>query len=177
MYTEKQVLKKLNIPDFYHLVKDKTISFATLLPKMDSEVAKKALEQFPNFSMVALEIVREYQGIVGRLLDDDGEGARVKYAAYERELLACEEILKYDKLTFEQKCYILQRIREIANEVSKEEDKRMVNRIKILGIVTTAVVGVVAIISSVIGNSIAYTQNGTSDSDDEEDDKGDAKCD
>ncbi len=45
-YTEQQVLKKLDIPDFRHLTKEKVIAFATMVPKMNPEVAKKALEQF-----------------------------------------------------------------------------------------------------------------------------------
>ena len=45
-YTEIQVLKKLDIPDFRHLTKDKVIAFATMIPGMEPEVAKKALEQF-----------------------------------------------------------------------------------------------------------------------------------
>lgn len=41
---EKQVLKKLDIPDFRHLSKENVMKFATMLPHMDPEVAKKALE-------------------------------------------------------------------------------------------------------------------------------------
>lgn len=48
--TEKQVLKKLGIPDFRHLSKEKMIKLATMLPHMDPEVAKKALEQFPELA-------------------------------------------------------------------------------------------------------------------------------
>lgn len=62
-YTEIQVLKKLDIPDFRHLTKDKVIAFATMIPGMEPEVAKKALEQFPNFVSISLEIMKEYRGI------------------------------------------------------------------------------------------------------------------
>ena len=41
--TEKKVLKKLGIDDFRHLTKEKVITMATMLDKMDPEVAKKAL--------------------------------------------------------------------------------------------------------------------------------------
>lgn len=61
-YTEIQVLKKLDIPDFRHLTKDKVIAFATMIPGMEPEVAKKALEQFPNFVSISLEIMKEYRG-------------------------------------------------------------------------------------------------------------------
>ena len=48
--TEAQVLKKLDIVDFRHLTKEKVMSMATMLDKMDPEVAKEALEQFPELA-------------------------------------------------------------------------------------------------------------------------------
>ena len=44
--SESQVLEKLDIPDFRHLSKDKIMTFFSMLPSMDPEVAKKAIEQF-----------------------------------------------------------------------------------------------------------------------------------
>ena len=46
---EKQVLKKLNIKSFSEVTTDKAISFSSMLPHMNPDVAKKALEQFPDF--------------------------------------------------------------------------------------------------------------------------------
>ena len=59
--SEKKVLKKLGIPDFRHMTKDKVMSFATMLPYMDPEVAKKALEQFPSFKDLAGDMVTQYK--------------------------------------------------------------------------------------------------------------------
>lgn len=39
--TEQKVLKKLGIEDFRHLTKDKVIKMASMIDKMDPEVAKK----------------------------------------------------------------------------------------------------------------------------------------
>ena len=55
--TEQQVLKKLKIEDFRHLTKDKVIAMASMLDKMDPEVAKKALEQFPDFANTMKEVL------------------------------------------------------------------------------------------------------------------------
>ena len=64
MLTEQQVLKKMDIPDFRHVTKDKIITFASMLPNMDPEVAKKALEQFPDFAKTSLEVMKEYKALV-----------------------------------------------------------------------------------------------------------------
>ena len=55
--TEQKVLRKLDIPDFRHLTKDKVVSFVSMLPQMDPEVAKCALEQFPAFAETSLAVV------------------------------------------------------------------------------------------------------------------------
>ena len=52
--TERQVLEKLDIPDFRHITKDKVMEFASMLNKMEPDVAKKAIEQFPEFARMAL---------------------------------------------------------------------------------------------------------------------------
>jgi hypothetical protein len=56
MMSEEKVLKKLDIVDFRHLTKDKVIKMASMLDKMDPEVAKKALEQFPEFANTTKEM-------------------------------------------------------------------------------------------------------------------------
>lgn len=72
-YTEQQVLKKLDIPDFRHLTKEKVIAFATMVPKMNPEVAKKALEQFPNFASTSLDVLKEYRSVIQEAMEDDRE--------------------------------------------------------------------------------------------------------
>lgn len=57
LLTEQKVLKKLGIEDFRHLTKYKVITMASMLDKMDPELAKKALEQFPHFSNTVKEIL------------------------------------------------------------------------------------------------------------------------
>ncbi len=59
--TEKQLLKKLDIPDWRHLSKDKVAVFANNFYKLDPEVAKAVLAQFPKFSETSLELVQQMQ--------------------------------------------------------------------------------------------------------------------
>lgn len=89
-YTERQVLKKLDIPDFRHLTKNKVIAFATMVPRMDPEVAKKALEQFPNFASTSLDVLKEYKGIIEEALSDDRESMQACYDMYGRVMTSLE---------------------------------------------------------------------------------------
>ena len=71
--TEKKVLKKLGIDDFRHLTKEKVITMATMLDKMKPEVAKKALEQFPEFSKVSKDMLKEYKETLDKGLETNRE--------------------------------------------------------------------------------------------------------
>ena len=73
LLNEKQVLKKLEIDDFRHITKDKIIKMASILDGMEPEVAKKALEQFPEFSNTAKEILFNYKEILDKAIISNDE--------------------------------------------------------------------------------------------------------
>ena len=76
---EKKVLRKLGIDDFRHMTKDKVMVMASMLDKMDPEVAKKALEQFPDFSNTMKDILVEYKSTLEKSLDVNNESVRSYY--------------------------------------------------------------------------------------------------
>lgn len=77
--TEAQVLKKLDIVDFRHQTKEKVMSMATMLDKMDPEVAKKALEQFPEFASTMRQILSEYKQSLDEGMKQNAEGVKSYY--------------------------------------------------------------------------------------------------
>lgn len=77
--TEQKVLRKLNIEDFRHLTKDKIITMASMLDKMDPKVAKKALEQFPEFSNTAKEMLGAYKDTLDKGLESNRESVQSYY--------------------------------------------------------------------------------------------------
>lgn len=162
-YTEVQVLKKLDIPDFRHLTKDKVIAFATMIPRMNPEVAKKALEQFPNFASTSLEVMREYRSILEDAMKDERESAQTCYDMYNRVMSALEKILDEDDLSFEEKTYILNQMKDVADEVSKKDCEKANNRMKMIGIAGSVAAAVVAILGSAIGVNLTSRQNSLED--------------
>lgn len=153
-YTELQVLKQLDIPDFRHLTKDKVITFASMIPRMDPEVAKKALEQFPNFASTSLDIMKEYREIIETSSDDDRESTQKCYEMYDRVMSSLERILQEDELTFDEKTYILDQMKFVADEVSRKDSEKSNNRLKILSIAGGVAAGIVAVLGSIIGSNI-----------------------
>lgn len=125
-YTEAKVLKKLDIPDFRYITKDKVMALATMIPKMDSEVAQKAIEQFPNFSSTSLEIMKEYKSILEQAIQENKEGTQMLYDMYNHVMNCYEKVLIEYNPTFDEKMCILDRMKEIADEMHKiENEKKM----------------------------------------------------
>ena len=153
-YTELQVLRQLDIPDFRHLTKNKVIAFASMIPRMDPEVAKKALEQFPNFASTSLDIMKEYREIIETASDDDRESTQKCYEMYDRVMNSLEMILQEDELTFDEKTYILDQMKFVADEVSRKDSEKSNNRLKILSIAGGVAAGIVAVLGSIIGSNI-----------------------
>ncbi len=112
--TEAQVLQILNIPDFRHLSKEHVISFASMLQDMDPAVAQKALEQFPEFAKTTVDALKDYKGIIEKSFEDDKESANQCYALYNRIQAALEKCMDRDNLSFEERKYYIEQMKEVA---------------------------------------------------------------
>lgn len=164
-YTEQQVLKKLDIPDFRHLTKEKVIAFATMVPKMNPEVAKKALEQFPNFASTSLDVLKEYRSVIQEAMEDDRESMRSCYDMYNRVMDSLEKMLDNDDLTFEQKTYILNQMQEVAAAVADKDSEKSRNRLKLIGVIGGIAAAIVAALASSLGGNIALKESNNIDDD------------
>lgn len=165
--TEQKVLKKLGIPDFRHMTKDKIVAFATMLPKMDPEVAKKALEQFPEFAKTATEIVSYYKELVEKGLDYNDASVKSFYLTCDSIIDTLNEQLKDGNLSFQEKQIIIDKMIELAKMKS---DKDTENKQLIVDILKGAgwfALGVIASIATTLG---VQTQMGKIEASDEQDD-------
>lgn len=152
--SEEKVLKKLDIPDFRHLSKDKVISMMSMLDRMDPEVAKKAIEQFPDFAVTCKEIVSEYSTVVQKELEQNKEVTSVNMEANMITINTLNEMLKKDEYSFEEKQYIIEQLKYFTSNVDKI-DTRNKNFLYAMGGMFAIVVigGVVAMASSLGGNT------------------------
>ena len=153
MMSEAKVLKKLDISDFRHLTKDKVIKMASMLDKMDPEVAKKALEQFPEFANTIKEILAEYKEFLDKGLESNNESVKAVYDTYNSVISSLQKELENENLTFEQKKYIIEQMKDVAEKVDKKdtETKRFI--IGMFALKTIVVGGAVAVIATVLGGS------------------------
>ena len=105
--TERQVLERLDIPDFRHITKDKVMKFASMLDKMEPDVAKKAIEQFPEFAHMAFAALKEYHEVMDKTLDSNDKSTKRCYDVYDEVVSALKACLKQENLSFEEKEYYI----------------------------------------------------------------------
>lgn len=151
--SEVQVLKKLNIADFRHLTKEKVITMATMLDRMDPEVAKKALEQFPDFANTINQMLSEYKQILDSGLKENAEGSKSFYESCNAVISACEKLLDKEELSFDEKRYILEQM-VIVTKMKGEQstkDKQFITTMWCFGTVALGIT-VGALVTALGGN-------------------------
>lgn len=154
MMTEQQVLRKLKISDFGHLTKDNVIQMTSMLDEMDPEVAKKALEQFPEFTKTTREILKDYKDSLDKGLQSNNDSVKNCYATYNSIIISLQKELEKDKLSIEDKKYIFEQMKYVADKVDKKdtENKKFIAGMSML---TTAVVtGALGLLISAIGGNV-----------------------
>lgn len=152
--TEQKVLRKLNIEDFRHLTKDKVITMASMLDKMDPEVAKKALEQFPEFSNTAKEMLAGYKDTLDKGLESNKESVQLYYDACKSIIESLQKQLDDQNLSFEERKYIIDNMVEVSKMIGEKdsENKKFIVTMTVIGTMALGIV-TVALTSALGGNT------------------------
>lgn len=151
--TENQVLKKLNIPDFRHLSKDNIMSFVSMIDKMDPEVAKKALEQFPDFAKVSIDGLNNLKDTVLKAMDDDKENANRFFDMCDSVIDAIKLAMSDGEVTFEEKKYCIDKMQEIVKMASEKDSEGKKFKWALVANFALTVVTVVAATVAVLGGA------------------------
>lgn len=142
-----------------------------MVDKMEPEVAKKALEQFPEFSGTVKTILLDYKELLNRAIDSDNESLRSTYETYNSIIMALQTELDKDTLSFDERKYIIEQMKDIANAVDKKDSENKKWLTKMAMIAGATVVGVAAVLGSVLGTNTNFQQIDTdnANTDDEND--------
>lgn len=124
--SEKQLLKKLNIPDWRHMSKDKLTTFISSLPYLDPEVAKAAINQFPNFSEFVKDMIKVMQENADKSINSDEKTslASIDFLQQTRDTLFLQ--LDSEELSENERLRILDGILEL-NKMTLELNKQRQN--------------------------------------------------
>lgn len=149
--SEKDVLKKLDIQDFRNITKDKVMGFVSILPNMDTEVAKKAIEQFPEFIKFSTEAFKDYRGVLEKTLNANEESSKACFDMYEKVLSILEKCSLKEDISFEEKKYYFDKMFEIIQMVEKKDSENKAFYQKLLNAGATVLVAIVGIGAAAIG--------------------------
>lgn len=133
--SEAEVLKRLDIPNFRHITKDKIMNFTSLMSKMDPEVAKEAIKQFPEFAKMSLEALTDYKEILEKSLDGNAKSSDRVFLIYEEIIDTLKTCVTQDDISFEQKKYLIDEMKDIAKMANQkdESNKAFTNRVLLIG--------------------------------------------
>lgn len=159
LLTEQKVLKKLDIVDFRHITKDKVITMASMLDRMEPEVAKKALEQFPQFALTVKDMLSEYKETLDKCLETNKENIKAYYDSCNSIIESLQKQLENNQLSFEERKYIIDKICEISNKMGEKdsEDKKFKVALALIG--ASAVTVATATLASVLGGNTKIDTN------------------
>lgn len=146
LMTKEQVLEILDIPDFRHVTKDKLITFASMIQDMDPETARMAIEQFPNFSNMALEIMRDYKASMVSLLDNNKAVSEKSIAALNGIIEALKTSCNSENVSFDERCYYIDKMIEVGNMITEiDRENREFNRQSmVLGFIVAVIIPAIA---------------------------------
>ena len=161
--SEQRVLQRLGIQDFRHMTKDKIMRFATMLPYMDPEVAKKALEQFPAFKDLAGQLVVEYKNIVADTLTDNSESQKAFYQTCNSILDRLKQELQNDTLSVEERACIEDRMLKVASMIAEKDSENKRFLLKVIAVVGFFATGIIGTAAAILGSN--FQSSGICDAD------------
>lgn len=149
--TEKQVLGILDIPDWRHLSKDKMMTFISILPELDNDVACRIIEQFPDFAKTCVSMVSTLKELCDKALQEDAHSTDQSIDAYRVVLDSLANRLNDGELSSEEAKYITEKMVEIADKISLKDSEGKEFKAGVIKTVAETVLGVVLVGASLLG--------------------------
>ncbi len=148
--TEKRLLKKLNAKNISSLSTEKVSEFISELHNVDPDVAKKIIEQFPDFTKFASQATQEFRNILAEAKKGT-KGADAYYRSCEAMINSLQKKLDNDNLSREEQDHIIDKMMEIANKIDEKDERDKAFIIKILSGFCSFVGALVAVALTFVG--------------------------
>ena len=135
-----------------------------MLDKMDPEVAKKALEQFPEFSKTTSEMLHEYKDTLDKSFSSNDESIRAVYDTYNAIIASLQKELDRDNISFEEKKYIIEQMKEISDKISVKDTENKKWLASMAALFSVTLLGLAAGLAAALGaNTQAESANDNND--------------
>lgn len=152
LMNEEEVLKMLGISDFRHLSKKTAIEFISSIPQMDPEVAKKALEQFPELANMALGLAKDYKESLKDAMEANNKSSEDSLKAINVIIDVLSEQLKKEDLTPEERMHTMNCLTSLASEmrgIHKDNQNFLLKGLAVFaGVAAAVAAGAVAVLGA-----------------------------
>lgn len=85
------------------MTKDKVVSFASMLHRMDPAVAQKALDMLPEYTKLASEMVLVYKAVADKILEHNTISMKPFYDACTTTIESLKKQLENENLSVEER--------------------------------------------------------------------------
>ena len=120
---------------------------------MQPDVAKKVLEQFPQFAKMTFEVLKDYKVFMEKTLDENSASSKQCFVIYNVVMDALKSCLAKDELPFEEKKYYIDKMMKIAKMAENKDAENKGFNSKMIWLGTVAVFTVVGIGASILGGN------------------------
>lgn len=147
--SDKDINNMPDVPTLGDLANDNAIDtfsqFVDSLDKLPSDVAKKAIEQIPEFVPTMLNMTNGLHDMLTHLLKQNAESTKNVYDACNDTLDSLRKMLSNENLKFEEKKWVIEKESEIIGkmkEINSENKNFWLNIAQCAGAVVVAVTGI-----------------------------------
>lgn len=146
--TEQQVLDMLGIDDFRHMSKENVIKVASMIPRMEKEVAIKLIEQSPKLMETINSIYSDYKTQVSDLFFSEKELSEKYMTILENEIEMIGAALNNPDISSDDKLELIKTLSKLSDDL-KEENKDhktfTLNALKMVSQAAAFAIGAVAL--------------------------------
>ena len=139
--TEDAAKEMLGIENFRELSKDKFMSFVSMLPDMDPEVAKEVIAQVPGYLTMVKEQTASYKEVIEKGLAQNEKNMESYYQGCNTILASYQKLLERDDLTFEEIKYISEKMLEVEERMASANTEDKHYHLKVFTVVGTVLLG------------------------------------
>ena len=121
--SEEDVKKALDITDFRSMTKEKIMNFVSIIPEVDKEVAISIINQFPNYTDMAKDMVGKLMNLCELALTDAKSGKKEVIESYRLVLETLRNQLDDGVITPEERARINEQMISVAEKIDNVNDK------------------------------------------------------
>lgn len=152
--SEEEAKEKLGIDSWKNISKEKVIEFGAMMPEMDKEVVLKIVEQFPEFTKFAGEVVDSMEEMYKATVKANADSQDEVLNAYkEIRVILKDELGRNDDYSPEERIHILNMIMETGEKESKKDSENkefLFGLFKTAGKIAGGIAGGVIVVAALI---------------------------